>query len=103
LVAVAEGMIIEDARISNWSGWREFVETMIPTAKKRIACRDLRTERPKEADMEPIKKNTCSFKGETYNHDAEVCGEEKCMICKDGKWEEFTGLFPPKASGIFSP
>ena len=53
--------------------------------------------------MEPIKKNTCSFKGETYNHDAEVCGEQKCMICNDGKWEEFSDLFPPKASGIFSP
>ena len=56
-----------------------------------------------ETTMEPIKKNTCSFKGETYNHDAEVCGEEKCMICNDGKWEEFSDLFPPKASGIFSP
>lgn len=45
-------------------------------------------------------KNTCSYKGHTYEHDSEVCGDEKCMICNNGKWEETTALFPPKDSGI---
>ncbi len=53
--------------------------------------------------MENRYKNTCSYMGNTYAHDAEVCGDGKCMICKDGKWEDASDLFPPKESGIFSP
>jgi hypothetical protein len=47
--------------------------------------------------------NTCSYDGQTYGHDAEVCADGKCRLCKDGKWEETTDLFPAKESGILSP
>jgi len=50
--------------------------------------------------MERFTEDTCSYKGHTYGHDSEVCGDGKCMICKDGNWEETTDLFPPKETGI---
>jgi hypothetical protein len=53
--------------------------------------------------MKTATKDSCSYNGYIYHHDAEVCGEGVCMICKDGKLEETTDLFPPKASGILSP
>jgi|WetSurSiteA1Bulk_404760.scaffolds.fasta_scaffold18263_3 hypothetical protein len=53
--------------------------------------------------MDTSRKNTCSYEGETYHHDAEFCADGKCMICKDGRWEETKDLFPPKESAILSP
>jgi hypothetical protein len=53
--------------------------------------------------MEGSQYNTCSFMDRTYSHDAEVCGDDKCMICNNGKWEDAIELFPPKKSGILSP
>lgn len=53
--------------------------------------------------MQGSEYNSCSFKGRTYSHDAEVCDDKKCMVCNDGKWEDAYDLFPPKKSGIFSP
>lgn len=53
--------------------------------------------------MEVSEQQSCTFQGRTYSHDAEVCGDEKCMICDDGRWEDASDLFPPKKSGILSP
>jgi hypothetical protein len=53
--------------------------------------------------MESSEQNSCSFHGRNYSHDSEVCTDEECMICNDGKWENSSDLFPPKESGLLSP
>ncbi len=33
----------------------------------------------------------CSFEGETYWEDSEICTLLRCMICKKGQWEDRKG------------
>jgi hypothetical protein len=53
--------------------------------------------------MEKSETKSCAMDGRIYSDDAEVCAEGRCMICRDGDWQETQDLFPPKKSGILAP
>ena len=41
-------------------------------------------------------KRTCSYADMVFPHDTEVCDNGKCMICKDGVFEDYQDPRPPK-------
>jgi hypothetical protein len=53
--------------------------------------------------MEPSDKKSCTHKDLTHAHGAQVCEEDKCMICNEGKWEDAMEMFPPTKSGVNTP
>ena len=38
--------------------------------------------------MEFEPKRDCAFKERAYSHRALVCNIDRCMECKDGRWQE---------------
>lgn len=32
-------------------------------------------------------KKRCTYKGNVYPHEADICMVEKCMRCNDGEWQ----------------
>jgi hypothetical protein len=48
-------------------------------------------------------KRTCSYAGMVFPHDMEVCDKGKCMICKDGAFENYPEPRPPKYGLHVSP
>ncbi len=49
--------------------------------------------------MESSDKRSCFHDGRSYSHGSEICEFDRCMECRDGKWEEtyvnYMGTFGP--------
>lgn len=41
--------------------------------------------------MEMAEKRLCSYGGEEYSFDEELCMAGECFVCNDGEWEN-TGI-----------
>ena len=54
-------------------------------------------------NMSETEKKSCSFQGHIYPHGAEVQIAEKCMVCKDGAWEETSRACRPSKSRRVDP
>ncbi|MFP5212392.1 MAG: hypothetical protein ACLGPL_03335 [Acidobacteriota bacterium] len=37
-------------------------------------------------------KDSCQLKGNNYSQGSRVCEDEKCIVCKDGKWRDVDDL-----------
>jgi hypothetical protein len=48
--------------------------------------------------MERSQERNCSYRGDIYDNDSQVCRDERCIICNDGEWKSVT--FPPIFTGI---
>jgi len=42
--------------------------------------------------MERSAGNDCSFDGLKYVHSEKHCVSDRCMICRDGRWDEESGI-----------
>ena len=50
--------------------------------------------------MEETEKS-CTYKNETYTEGMEVCLDDRCIVCKDGKWEDqAAGKLPASEAGV---
>ncbi len=41
-------------------------------------------------------KNACPYGQRVFPHGVEICDQGKCMVCKDGKLEDYADPRPPK-------
>lgn len=46
--------------------------------------------------MDLSRKSECTHRDRTYSHGSEMCIEERCMICNDGRWESSVHVYPPE-------
>lgn len=38
--------------------------------------------------MEAQQQKVCIYKDESYAESTEVCLDDRCIVCKDGQWED---------------
>ena len=42
--------------------------------------------------MQTAQKEKCTFEGQTYEHGSELCDDEECLVCLNGKWVNMDNL-----------
>lgn len=43
--------------------------------------------------MKGFGKGSCTYEGEFFSNGEKLCVSDRCMVCRDGEWEEKTDLF----------